>query len=398
MPDPPFQTGPHGADPPKSSTGEGGAAGGVLDLSQLLVSSIQDYAIFVLDPGGHVLSWNPGAERMKGYTADEIVGRHFSIFYREEELAWDKPGMELEVAEEKGRFEDEGWRVRQDGSLFWANVVITTLRDDAGELVGFAKITRDLTERRAAERRAIEDARRVAEAEAESRAKSEVLATMSHELRTPLNAIGGYVDLLNMGVYGPLTEDQKEILERVQAGQRRLLRLINEVLNFTSVEAGGLTYDIGPVVLAEVLDDVEVMIGPQASDRGIEVEWHRAKEGAVALADRARVEQIVLNLVTNAVRYTERGGRVRVRPFVREGQALVEVSDTGAGIEEQHREAIFQPFTQLGRSLTSPHEGTGLGLAISRDVARAMGGDITVRSTVGEGSTFTLSLPRPGRT
>lgn len=376
------------------ASGSDGTAHETLDIHRLLVSSVQDYAIFVLDQSGHIRTWNPGAERLKGYTAEEAIGKHFSIFYPDEDLAWDKPGMELEVTAREGRFEDEGWRIRKDGSRFWANVIITALRDHEGTLVGFAKVTRDLTERRAAELRAIEDARRVAEAEAANRTKGEFLATMSHELRTPLNAIGGYVDLLAFGVHGPLSEPQLEALERVRTSQRHLLMLINDLLNFSRVEAGRVSYQLAPVPLGDVARSVMTMIEPQATEREIDVEVQPPDDAVVAMADRARVEQIVLNLLTNAVKFTGPGGRISIRHLLRDDRAVLDITDTGMGIDADHLEAIFEPFTQVGRSLTSDHEGTGLGLAISRDLARAMQGDITLESVVGEGSTFTLSLPR----
>lgn len=359
---------------------------------RLLVQSVQDYGIFMLDPAGHIASWNEGAERIKGYTESEILGKHFSVFYPEEDKAWDKPGMELRVAGEVGRFEDEGWRIRKDGSRFWANVVITALRGASGTLVGFAKVTRDLTDRRAAELQAIDDARRVAEAEAASRAKTEFLATMSHELRTPLNAIGGYVDLLTFGVHGAMTQEQVAALERVRTSQLHLLGLINDLLNYSRVEAGRVSYQSQAVRLADVAAAVAPMAEPQSLARGVEVEWQDADPSVVALADRARVEQILLNLVTNAIKFTEAGGRIDVRHHRLRNEVFLEVEDTGIGIEPEHLEAIFEPFTQLGRSLTSNHEGTGLGLAISRDMARAMGGDLTARSRPGVGSTFVLRL------
>ena len=213
-------------------------------IYQLMVESVRDYAIFMLDPNGHVASWNRGAQRIKGYTADEIIGRHFSAFYTPEDITSRKPARELKIATREGRFEEEGVRVRKDGSTFWANVVITAVRDDEKNLVGFAKVTRDLTERRAAQEKAIADARRVAQAEAANTTKSEFLAAMSHELRTPLNAIGGYVELLNLGIGGPTTAEQQEYLGRIRKSQQHLLGIISDLLNFSRIEAGHLSYEV----------------------------------------------------------------------------------------------------------------------------------------------------------
>jgi len=360
---------------------------------RLLVQGVQDYGIFMLDPDGTIAGWNEGARRIKGYEADEIVGRHFSVFYPEEDLARGKPAMELEVAARDGRFEDEGWRLRKDGGRFWANVSIIALRNDAGEVMGFAKVTRDLTDRRAAELRAIEDARKVARAEAASRAKSELLAVLSHELRTPLTSIGAYVDILAFGIQGPLTEPQREALERIRQGHRHLSMLVTDLLNFGMVQAGRITFRIAQVRLADVAEAVRPLTDPLAYERGVEVEWQEPDEAVVAHGDAARLQQILVNLVTNAIKYNDPGGSVRVRHLVRDGKAVLEVADTGPGIPAEDVEAIFEPFTQLGRSLTSTHEGTGLGLAISRQLARGMGGELGVRSAVGEGSTFVLSVP-----
>ncbi|HJQ22105.1 MAG TPA: PAS domain-containing sensor histidine kinase [Gemmatimonadaceae bacterium] len=360
---------------------------------RLIVSSVRDYGIFMLDPRGYIASWNEGAQRINGYTADEIVGRHFSLFYPQKDLAAGKPAYELKVAAREGRFEDEDWRVRKDGSLFWSNVVITALRNEKGELVGFAKVTRDLTERKAAEQRAIEDARRVAEAEAANRAKGEFLAAMSHELRTPLNAIGGYAELIEMGVAGPVTEQQREYLERVRTSQQHLLAIINDLLNYTKVESGQLAYEIETIDLHTVVENVLAMVTPQAGTKHITLGHGPCSEHTLARADRLKVEQIVLNLLSNAVKFTPERGRVSAKCGVEGRMATVTVSDTGPGIPVDKIEAIFEPFVQLGRTLSSIREGTGLGLAISRDLARAMDGDIVVESEVGEGSTFRLLLP-----
>jgi PAS domain S-box-containing protein len=397
--------GSSGAKPPRSSTGEPvaapssraenavGSATQTAGLYQLLVESVRDYAIFMLDPDGCVATWNSGAERIKGYTAAEIIGQHFSVFYPAERVAEGFPQYELEVARAVGRFEDEGWRVRKDGTQFWANVVITALRAEDGSLVGFAKVTRDLTERRLAQQREIEDARRLAESEAANRAKTGFLAAMSHELRTPLNAIAGYAQLMQEGVAGPVSEQQQQYLSRIRSSQLHLLGIVNDLLNYGRIDAGEISYDLSPVSLHEVVERVIGMVAPHAERKRLRLEQRTGERDVHALADQLKTEQIVLNLVSNAVKFTPDGGTVSVSCKLRDGAATVEVCDTGPGIPGDMQEVIFDPFVQLGRSLTSTQEGAGLGLAISRDLARAMSGDVTVQSTPGSGATFTLRLP-----
>ncbi|HUF50751.1 MAG TPA: PAS domain-containing sensor histidine kinase [Longimicrobiales bacterium] len=363
---------------------------------RLLVTAVRDYAIFMLDPDGRVATWNEGAERIKGYTSQDIIGRHFSTFYPAAAIESQFPQYELKVAAEKGRFEDEGWRVRKDGSQFWANVVITALHDPAGRLFGFAKVTRDLTERREAEQRAIADARRLAEMDAANRAKLDFLGKVSHELRTPLNAIGGYSDLLTMGVPGSLNETQKQFIERIRKGQQHLLALVNDLLNFTRVEAGRLEYDIGPVPLRGVLDDLAALMLPQVEEKDVQFEIGVCPPNVTAWADAARVQQILLNLLSNAVKFTPAGGRVSVACSMTDDEVGITVLDTGPGIPADKQQAAFEPFVQLGRTLTTSHGGVGLGLSISRELARAMDGDLKLSSRVGEGSAFTLVLPRAG--
>jgi PAS domain S-box-containing protein len=363
------------------------------DLYRLLVEGVTDYAIFALDPQGYVISWNPGAQRLKGYLAHEIIGKHFSTFYPESDIQAGKPPWELEVAEKEGRLEDEGWRIRKDGSRFWANVVITALRDSTGTLVAFGKVTRDLTERMEAQERAIQNARRLAEVEALSRAKSQFLASMSHELRTPLNAIGGYAELIEMGLGGAVTEQQREYLTRIRTSQQHLLRIINDLLNYSRIESGRLDYEQAPVSLPAVIETVTAMVTPQVTGKNITLETPACGE-VVAMGDRLKIEQVVLNLLSNAVKFTPSGGRITVSCALSGEQATLAVTDTGPGIPADRADDIFEPFVQLGRSLSSGHEGAGLGLAISRDLARNMGGDVTVKTAPGEGAAFTLRLPK----
>ncbi|HKW12655.1 MAG TPA: PAS domain-containing sensor histidine kinase [Gemmatimonadaceae bacterium] len=373
-----------------------GAQGAALEgagLYGLLVESVQDYAIFALDPNGYVLSWNAGAARLKGYAPSEIIGKHFSIFYPESDNPLVKTKWELEMADRDGRFEDEGWRVRKDGTQFWANVIITALRAPDGELVGFAKVTRDLTERKAAEERAVRDASRLAAVEAANKTKSEFLATMSHELRTPLNAIGGYAELIEMGVGGPVTPEQASYLARIRSSQQHLLAIINDLLNYSRSEGGHLAYELELVSLHDVVERSVPMMMPQATSKSITIQHGPCQAAVQAWADEQKVEQIVLNLLSNAVKFTPQGGHVLVSCGIGEDQSTITVSDTGPGVPPERAEDIFEPFVQLGRSLTSQQQGTGLGLAISRDLARGMHGDLQVDSAPGAGATFTLTLP-----
>ena len=361
---------------------------------RLMVQSVRDYAIFMLDATGHITTWNAGAERIKGYTSDEIIGKHFSIFYPVEDLESGKPARELEIATRTGVYEEEGWRLRKDGTRFWASVVITALFKPDGSLAGFAKVTRDLTERRAAQERAIEAARKAAASEEANRTKSQFLAAMSHELRTPLNAIGGYTDLLAMGVRGPVTEAQVEDLQRIKRSQQHLLGIINDILNFSRIEAGQTTYDLSTVPLSDVIEAVGHMIEPQAVMKGLELDVRECPPEVAAWADKAKVEQILINLLSNAVKFTEKGSVTLECDWHDSQRVSISVSDTGVGIPAEELERIFEPFVQVGRSLIQAQEGTGLGLAISRDLARGMGGDIVVTSEHEKGSRFTLILPR----
>jgi signal transduction histidine kinase len=225
-------------------------------------------------------------------------------------------------------------------------------------------------------------------------AKSNFLAVMSHELRTPLNAIGGYVQLLEMGVHGAISDPQREALGRIDRSQRHLLRLINDVLNLSRIEAGRVDYLVEAVSLAEVVKSVIPMIEPQISAKKLTLETE-VDPATRARADREKLQQILLNLLTNAIKFTREGGCVRIESGEDDSDGtFIRVSDTGVGIPEDMIDKIFEPFVQVDASKSRSAEGAGLGLAISRDLARGMGGDLSARSTPGAGSVFQIDLPR----
>lgn len=247
------------------------------------------------------------------------------------------------------------------------------------------------------ERRQLLDRERAARQEAEqaNRAKAEFLATMSHELRTPLNAIGGYAQLMELGVRGPITPEQLQDLRRIERSQRHLLSLINDVLNFAKLEAGRVAFALSTVNVEDLLLSVEALVMPQLQAKGLQY-IREGDDGAplAVQADEEKARQVLVNLFSNAVKFTPPGGAIRIAYAVDTAMVSIVVSDTGSGIPADHLDAIFEPFVQIGRGLTSTTEGTGLGLAISRDLARRMGGDVLVRSVEGAGASFRFLLPR----
>jgi signal transduction histidine kinase len=266
------------------------------------------------------------------------------------------------------------------------------LQEQAAELEVQAEELHGVNDLLVARSDELEHARAVAE-EA-NRAKSQFLATMSHELRTPLNAIGGYTQLLELGIHGPLTDAQREALDRIARSQRHLLRLVNDVLNLARIEAGRVDYAVEDVPLAEVVASVTPMVEPQMADAKLSFA-SSVPEGLVARADREKVQQVLINLLTNAVKFTPAGGRVTLdaRRADDGARVLVRVTDTGIGVRPDKLQSIFEPFVQVDMGHARRREGTGLGLAISRDLARGMGGDLEARSEEGRGAAFTLALP-----
>jgi PAS domain S-box-containing protein len=491
-----------------------------------LVDAVTDYAIFMLDPTGHVATWNSGAKRIKGYDAHEIVGQHLSIFYPREDRADGKPERILDTVRREGRYAEEGWRVRKDGSKFWAGIVITTLRDASGKVTGFAKVTRDLTSRRAAEEReralareqlaraisdderhrlmtvlqqvpavvnffrgpnfvcdfvhpktqqaaggrdlrgrpllevmpecrdrphhvrlrrvfetgepdeerespgwSVVDGRRVEtyassfylpirdafgaidgvmtfeldvtdsvsarrELEAAGRAKDDFLATMSHELRSPLNAILGWASILLHK-----THDEAKLahgLEVIERNAHAQERLVGDLLDMSRIVSGKLRLSMRRMDVGAVVRAAADVVRPAAESKGVMLALNLDPSVGFSVGDPDRIQQVVWNLLTNAVRYTPRGGAVEVTGERASGGISIRVTDTGAGIPREHLPYVFDRFRQVDNTATRQHGGLGLGLAIVRHLVEAHGGSVEVESAgAGRGATFSVRLPVP---
>lgn len=355
---------------------------------RLVLEQVRDYGIFTLDHSGIVTSWNLGAERIKGWQAEEILGEHFSRFYPEDTREF-LPNKMLERANIEGAAEDEGWRLRKNGSRFWANVVITALRDEAGELQGFAKVTRDMTERRRSE-----EALRVAreDAVAANLAKSEFLSRTSHELRTPLNAILGFGQLLEIDE-DDFAEPHKAAIEQITKAGRHLLSLINDLLDISSIEAGGAEVDVAAVDMNQLLEEVHDLAEPIVASAGLKFEMNLPDSKVVVSADQRRVTQVILNLVGNAAKYNTEGSFVRLSASSTNEKVRVWVEDDGPGIDPANAPRLFTAFDRLGQQKRPIAEGTGLGLALSKSLVESMGGAIGYEpGEKGARFWFTLSL------
>lgn len=477
-----------------------------------LMSGVKDYAIILLDVDGCVMSWNEGAQRIKGYYADEIIGRHFSCFYRTEDIEAGKPERELEAARRFERFEDEGWRVRKDGSRFVANVVISTLRDDSGELQGYVKVTRDITERKQAEERLrlvveaapsgmimVDDKGKIVlvnsqaehlfgydreellghpiemlvpvrfrdkhpgyrqsfsadpqtramgagrdlfgvrkdgtevpveiglnpldteegafvlasvvditerkrseelgrardKALQDSQLKSAFVANISHELRTPVSGIMGMNELL---LETNLDEQQRMLAKSVSDAAQSLLSIINDLLDISKIEAGKTTLRKIPFGLISLVQDSVRMLADNARSKRLALNTNIDYSiPDYLVGDPDRIRQVLINLLGNAIKFTEKGV-VSIEAKLEgedEKEALIRFSvrDTGIGIAGENLNLLFQPFSQLDSSSRRRFGGTGLGLSISRQLVELMGGEIGVESQTGEGSTFSFRIP-----
>jgi PAS domain S-box-containing protein len=359
------------------------------DRLRLLLDSVQDHAICMLTPHGEIASWNAGAERLFGYAADEIIGRNFACFYPAAERDLDVPGEQLHVAEERGKCVLECLRVRRGGAAFDAHVTLTAVRRGRErELQGFSLVVRDITERKRLE----DDLRRRAEElSAANRAKEDFLATLSHELRTPLNAMLGWTRLLRMGkLDGSAMPRALETIERNAHIQEQL---IADILDVSRIVTGKLRFELRPIELSPVVEAALDAVRPAAEAKGVHLTAETGFQGTV-LGDPDRLQQVVWNLVVNAIKFTPAGGRVTLNISRTGPSAVITVTDTGEGIAPELLPFIFDRFTQGDASVTRPHGGLGLGLSIVRHIVELHGGRVQAESEGrGSGARFSVHLP-----
>jgi len=353
----------------------------------LLVDGVRDYAILLLDPNGHIATWNVGAQRLKGYTEEEALGQPSAIFYSAEDRARGHPAEGLAIARRDGRFEEEGWRHRKDGTRFWASVVLTAVRDDAGELLGYAKVTRDLSERRAAE----EALRAANEQLVRSNRELERFASVAaHDLQEPLRTIAGFSGLLRRRHSDALDETGRGFVDHIVSAVDRMQRLVDDLLGYARAsESAEVRAERVPLAAAvgAVLEELRGAVDARGAEVLVEV-----PDDAHVRAEARDVAAVLRNLVSNAVKFAAaEDPAITVRATAVERSVRIDVLDNGIGIDPADRPRLFLPFQRL--EAAAEYRGTGLGLAIAQRVVERNGGAIGVDSVAGEGSRFWFTLP-----
>lgn len=351
------------------------------DRFQLILDAIEDYAIYMLDPDGIIQTWSGGAERIKGYRADEVIGKHYSLFFRTEDRAERLPTWQLERAKIHGKTEEEGWRVRKDGSTFWANIIVSVIHDEDGSLLGFAKITRDVTERR-----------RLREIEHSLRKLNEFLAMLGHELRNPLAPMSYALSLLERrGTIGP---EQRGPIDTLHRQLANLTHLLDDLLDAGRLTTGKLRISPKRIDFNEVLQRSIELVSTSIRDREQVLEVAVPPRKVTVNADALRIAQVLQNLLSNASKFTPIGGHIAVAVYLESQRLVVVVTDDGAGMDPATVDELFRLFVQ-GDSTTDLHlSGLGIGLALSRAIVEMHGGKIVGTSPgVGKGSIFRFDIP-----
>ncbi len=369
-----------------------------LENYKLLVESVQDYAIFLMDTKGYIKTWNKGAEKNKGYKAKEIIGRHFSTFYRQVDLDADKPAKELQIALKFGRAEDEDWRVRKDGSLFWASVVITTLYDKHGRHIGFAKVTRDLTERKK-----YEDELREAntllkkqrlELEIINNSKDEFISLASHQLRTPATITKQLLGLYAEGFFTDIDEKHIERIKKAYYSNERQIDIVNSLLKVAMVDSGKLDLAFDEVDVVQLVQKCVEELKGSAYKKNQELSVVHHATSVVMRADKKNLRMAIENIINNAIKYTYAKGMIEVRITEDGNDVRILVSDNGVGIAKADINKLFKKFSRIPNDLSGIEGGTGLGLYWSHKIIVMHKGEVEVESKPYEGTIFTIILPK----
>lgn len=373
------------------------------ELLQLIVENVRDYAIFVQDPDGLILSWNPGVEHILGYPENEFVGRHVSIIFTPEDVENGEVEKEMKTAASEGRTENRRWRVHKDGSRLWVNGLLMPLADSDGNLRGYAKILRDDSEWKkhedereelfAAEREGRHQAERLRiEIERAKQVQDEFLALLAHELRSPLNAILGWVRILRKGLANE--QQTAKALETIEKNAESQNQLIEDVFDASRINFGKLRLNIQPMSLGEAVNDVVESIRPAAEAKNILFETAFDAESVFVMGDADRMRQVVANLLSNAVKFTGNDGRIGIRLENSGSEAILIIEDNGQGINAELLPSVFDRYAQADYVSTRSSAGLGLGLPLVRKLVEQHGGTVLAESAgEGCGAVFTVTVP-----
>lgn len=373
---------------------------GELERYKVLVESVRDYAIFFMDPSGTILTWNKGAELAKGYKPNEIIGKNFSVFYSQNDKDTHKPERELVLAQEHGRVEDEDWRIRKDGSKFWANVVITALYDEEDKLIGFAKVTRDLTDRKQQE----DDLRSAnillkqqqADLKKLNASKDEFISLASHQLRTPATAVKQLLGMLVEGLQGDIPANLLPFITKAYESNDRQIDIINNLLKVAQLDAGKVVLKHEPTMLDDLLKNIVEEQRDTIAERKQTVRLELPPKVRSVPLDQVNLRMALSNLLDNASKYSNTGGAIMLELAQDEVQSIIRISDHGVGISPEDQAKLFTKFTRIQNERSDTAGGSGLGLYWSKKIIELHGGRITVDSTLGKGTTFAVRLPHTG--
>lgn len=369
----------------------------------LFVESIEDYAIFMMDPNGYILSWNQGAKNIKGYTHEEIIGKHFSIFYPLEDQTASKPHWELKVAISEGKYKEEGWRIRKDGSTFWANVLITAIYDDSQNLKGFAKVTRDLSEKMNSQITLLNMQQHNKELQKNNEEFTEFTQIIAHDFREPLRGISNFASILSNELEGRLNEEEQHLLESLKRQAIRMSGLLDSVLRISLANYTKPTFS--PTNLNIIVEEVIDLLGCFLKEKNIEI---RIPSPLPTIScDAIRIREVFNNLITNAAKYNNKKDKwieigwseqsnecEKDISNIAEEEKLISiyVRDNGIGVQEKDFPIIFKPFKRINAK-SQYGEGTGIGLNLTKKIIERHKGKIWVESCLDVGTTFYFSIP-----